>query len=150
MKTSSALAFSLAMCQSTNYDAMKALAWGSFDRMHQMTASQLSSKSRVVFISFRLCLVFLWGLAKGGFHGKRVFERGAKLAVERVDEMSGNDLLYSIWAFARARQPASEFLKSAIKRLPKTIASYDPYQLSSLSWALTKVQPSILNTLKSN
>lgn len=70
------------------------------------------------------------------------------MATERVDDMTGNDLLYSIWAFARARQPASEFLKSAIESLPATIANYDPYQLSSLSWALTKVQPSILIILK--
>eukprot|EP00210_Caulerpa_lentillifera_P007474 g7142.t1 len=126
IKTTSALAFSLAMCQSSNVDAMKALAWSSYDHMHKMTPSQLS--------------MFLWGLARGGFYGRRFFNRVGKLVLDKMTQMSGNDLLLTFWAFVRAKHSTSQFTKFALEKFPKHIPNYDSYQLSSFAWALSKIE----------
>ena len=61
------------------------------------------------------------------------------MAAEKEKEMSANDLLLSVWAFARALRPADLFLRQAMDRLPGVIHTYDSRQLLSLSWALTRV-----------
>ena len=88
---------------------------------------------------------FIWGLASSGFHARKFYLKAADVAVEKEKEMSADDLLLSVWAFARTMRPADIFLRRAMDRLPNVIHTYDSYQLLSLSYALTQVP--ILNSI---